>query len=248
MRLYKIGVVSYLNSRPFLHGLQQSPLSKNHLLVVDSPSNIAAMLLRGEIDLGLVPVFILHQMAEPHIVSDYCIGSEDKVGSVCLFSDTRLENCHTVILDNESRTSVALTKVLMQNRFNAMPKYIPSYTGYENELDNGTAGLVIGDRALMLEGRYAHVYDLGAEWKKWTGLPFVFAAWISRRKLDEDFLVQFNDACANGVSQRGEIANALVGYYHGVDLKDYFENCISYGLDDRKREGLRLFLDYSKSL
>lgn len=248
MRSYKIGVVSYLNARPFLHGLKQSDISTQHQLIVESPSNIAGMLLRGEIDLGLVPVFILHKMAEHHIVTDFCIGSEDKVESVCLFSDSPIEECHTVVLDAESRTSVALTKVLMQRHFLLNPEYVPSYSGYENDLVDGKAGLVIGDRALMLQGRYKHVYDLGTEWKKMTKLPFVYAAWIANKKLDDDFLQQFNAACANGVAERAEIANGLVEHYQGIDVKQYFTNCISYELDERKRAGLELFLEYSKEV
>ncbi|HZG00365.1 MAG TPA: menaquinone biosynthesis protein [Chitinophagales bacterium] len=246
MRSYKIGVVSYLNARPFLHGLKQSDIAAQHQLILESPSNIAGMLLRGEIDLGLVPVFILHSMAEHHIVKNFCIGSEDRVGSVCLFSDSPVEECHTVVLDSESRTSVALTKVLMQRYFKLNPEYVPSYLGYENGLADGTAGLVIGDRALMLQGRYKHVYDLGTAWKKFTELPFVYAAWISNKQLDDDFLTRFNAACANGVSQRAEIANGLVEHYQGIDVKQYFTDCISYELDERKREGLKLFLEYSK--
>jgi len=248
MRSYKIGVVSYLNSRPFVHGLQQSDIATQHQLIVESPSNIAGMLLRCEIDLGLVPVFIVHQMPEHHVVTDYCIGSEDKVGSVCLFSDTPLEECDTVVLDGESRTSVALTKVLLKRHFKLSPRFVPSYTGYENELTNGKAGLVIGDRALMLQGRYKHVYDLGTAWKKFTRLPFVYAAWISNKKLDDDFVQQFNAACANGVAQREALADGLVKYYQGVDVKGYFTDCISYELDERKREGLKLFLEYSKEV
>ena len=245
MRSYKIGVVSYLNARPFLHGLKQSDIAAEHQLIVESPSNIAGMLLRGEIDLGLVPVFILHRMAECYIVTDYCIGSEDKVESVCLFSDSPIEECHTVVLDSESRTSVALTKVLMQRWFKLNPEYATSYVGYENELVEGKAGLVIGDRALMLQGRYKHVYDLGTAWKKMTKLPFVYAAWISNQQLDDVFLTRFNAACAAGVAARAEIANGLVERYQGIDVKQYFTDCISYELDERKREGLKLFLEYS---
>ena len=245
---YKIGVVSYLNARPFLYGLRNSPLSGHHQILVESPSRIAELLLKQEIDLGLVPVYIIHKMIEHHLVTEYCIGSDDKVCSVCLYSDTPLDECHTVLLDSESRTSAVLAKILMKHHFKMEADYKQSFSGYENALVDGTAGLVIGDRALMLSDRYRYVYDLGAEWKKMTGLPFVFAAWISNKKLDSDFIKQFNEACTDGINQRAKIADTLVDHYQGIDVGQYFSDCISYNFDNAKRKGLKLFLEYSKLL
>ena len=144
-------------------------------LIIDYPANIASHLLHNRIDIGLVPVAIIPSLKEHHIISDYCIGCDGEVASVCLFSDVPLLEIETILLDYQSRTSVALLKILLQEHWKISPKLIAGTTHYEQDISGTTAGLVIGDRAFTQRLQSGYMYDLGSAWKEMTGLPFVFA-------------------------------------------------------------------------
>ncbi len=248
MKIYRVGLVSYLNSKPFLEGLLHSPVIQRMHLQVLPPAQIAELLTAQELDLGLVPVKVMHQLPHYFINSNYCIGSTDYVHSVCLFSNTPLGQCHTIILDSESRTSVALTKVLLRDYFKQKITFIESYNGYEAELNDGVAGLIIGDRSFKWHRHYAHIYDLGHYWKQFTGLPFVFAAWVSNAALDNAFAEDFNVALASGIQSMNKWLPAFQSLYSDISLNDYFTQNISYQLDDEKRKAIELFLKLSKDL
>lgn len=102
----KVGAVSYLNTKPLIYGFEKGMMKDEVELVIDYPGKIAQALLDDTIDVGLVPVAIIPRMKECHIVSDYCIGANGPVASVCLFSEVPLEKITTVLLDYQSRTSV----------------------------------------------------------------------------------------------------------------------------------------------
>ena len=110
----RIGAVSYLNTKPLIYGFEIGMMNEKVDLLIDYPSKIATMLLNDEIDVGLVPVAVIPEMKEHYIISDYCIGSEGEVASVCLFSEVPLCDIKTILLDYQSRTSVALLKVLIK--------------------------------------------------------------------------------------------------------------------------------------
>lgn len=236
----RIGAVSYLNTKPLIYGIERGMIKEDAELLIDYPSKIASMLLEDKIDVGLVPVAIIPEMKEHHIISDYCIGSIGAVASVCLFSEEPLDKIETVLLDYQSRTSVALLKVLIRNFWKIDVSFVETSGDYQSKISGTTAGLVIGDRALQQRKISSFIYDLGEEWEKFTGLPFVFAAWISNKKLDEDFIKRFNEANAFGLDKIDEIVNE--NPYNVFDLHHYFRDCISFNLDEEKRKGLELFL------
>lgn len=199
------------------------------------------MLKKGTIDLGLVPVAVLPQLPEYHIVGDFCIGAEGEVGSVCLFSEVPLDEIETVYLDYQSRSSVALLKWLMKESWGIAPVIKQAEDESYRQLITGTtAGLVIGDRALEQRKTSTYIYDLAAEWRAITGLPFVFAAWISTRELPVEFIAQFNHANSIGLERLDEIIAQHP--YPTYDLKKYYTINLSYNLDERKRQGLELFV------
>ncbi len=211
-------------------------------LTIDYPSRIASMLLRDEIDMGLVPVAIIPQMKEYHINGDYCIGSDGPVGSVCLFSETPMDDIERVLLDYQSRTSVELARVLLKQHWKIAPELIDGGKDFRDHINGTTAGVVIGDRALEQRQVSAYAYDLGEAWKALTGLPFVFAAWISNKPLPSAFLQTFNEANRAGLGQ----IDAVVAEnpYPFFNLHDYFTKYLDYPLDDAKRKGLEKFLGY----
>ncbi len=241
----KVGIVSYRNTRPLIYGLQHTALSNDIELIEDIPARLADKLKTGEIDLGLVPVAVIPQLGEYHIIGDYCIGTEGEVASVCLFSEVPLDEITRVYLDYQSRSSVALLQWLMRESWGIFPEIIQAEDeSYREEIKGTTAGLVIGDRALEQRLISTYIYDLGAEWRAITGLPFVFAAWVSTKFLPASFVQRFNEANAAGIPLIDEIvaANPFPVY----DLRKYYTLNLSYHLDERKRKGLELFLSYLK--
>lgn len=243
-RKVRVGAVSYLNTKPLIYGIEKGMVKNEADLLIDYPSKIASMLLEDEIDVGLVPVAIIPEMTEYHIISDYCIGSVGEVASVCLFSEVPMGKIETILLDYQSRTSVALLKVLIKNFWKLDVTFKETSGDYQSKIAGTTAGLVIGDRALQQRKISEFIYDLGAEWKKFTGLPFVFAAWISNKKLDDQFINEFNNANAFGLSKLDEVVSEHP--YEIFDLHHYYKDCISFELDQDKRKGLELFLTMIK--
>ncbi len=241
MKKIRVGIVNYLNTKPLLYGLEKPPISERIELIGAYPSRLADMLRNEEIDLGLIPVAAIPQLPEYHIVGNYCIGAEGEIASVCLFSEVPMHEIRRVWLDYQSRSSVALLKWLMQEYWGIYPEILLAENeDYRQEIRGTTAGLVIGDRALEQRKISTFIYDLGSEWRSITGLPFVFAAWISTRELPPDFIEEFDAANALGLAHIDEIvAKEKFDLY---DLKKYYSLHLSYHLDERKRQGLARFL------
>lgn len=236
----RVGAVSYLNTKPLIYGFERGILKDEVELVIDYPSMIASMLLENKIDVGLVPVAVIPEMKEYHIISDYCIGSVGEVASVCLFSEVPLDKIDRVLLDYQSRTSVALLKVLIKDHWKINVTFKETSGNYQSEISGTTAGLIIGDRALQQRKISHYIYDLGKEWYDFMGLPFVYAAWTSNKKLEDSFIQLFNEANAFGLNNLDEVVNQNpVSYF---DLHHYYKDCISFDLDENKRKGLELFL------
>jgi len=242
MTKIKVTAVSYLNTKPLLYGIVKSSIAQHIDLQLDIPSVCADKLQNGQADLGLVPVAVLPKLSTPQIISDFCIGSEGKVKTVCIFGECPIEEMETIYLDFHSRTSVALTKVLLKEYWQVSPRLIPAQQGYEQQIGEKSGGLVIGDRAFEMGNKYPFAYDLGEEWSLFTGLPFVFAAWVSTRPLDSSFLEGFNNAMAQGIADIPQLIYLLPAPMHGFDLQSYFTEYISYDLNDKKRKALGLFL------
>lgn len=242
----KIGAVNYKNTKPLLLGIKKSGLMQKIELTEDYPANVAKALLENKIDIGLVPVAILPQLNNYYIVSDYCIGATQAVASVCLFSEVPIEKIETVILDYQSRTSVNLCKILMKYYWKKEVTYIAANEDFLQQINGTTAAVVIGDRALELSKNNTYVYDLAEAWINFTHKPFVFAAWIANKPINEDFIDAFNKANAYGLKHLEEVLQE--NPYTAYNLAEYYTKNISYHLDKQKLEGLYLYLDYLKKL
>ncbi len=240
-RKIRIGAVSYLNTKPLLYGLQHKSVSRQIDITVDYPSRIATMLLEDKIDVGLVPVAILPSLKEYHIISDYCIGCDGPVGSVAIFSEKPLHELSAIMLDYQSRTSVMLARILMKKHWQLDPEFInASGEDYLEKIKGDIGGLVIGDRALVQKNHSKYMFDLGEHWKSYTGLPFVFAAWVSNKPLPAEFIELFNEANAQGLQDIDKIIDLEKNAV--ADLKYYYTKNISYLLNEEKKKGLELFL------
>ncbi len=236
--------MSYLNTKPLIYGFEQGMMKEEVDWMIDYPSNIAELLQNGQVDIGLVPVAVIPTLKEYHIISDFCIGCDGEVVTVCLFSDVPLAEIETILLDYQSLTSVALLKILLKAHWNISPNLVEAKIGFEKEIHGKTAGLVIGDRAFQQRKQHQYIYDLGTAWKEMTGLPFVFAAWVANKKLPEEFVISFNNSTAKGFEHINEISAAL--NFQEYDMLHYYNNNINYRLDNTKQSGLELFLKYLK--
>jgi chorismate dehydratase len=238
----KVSTVSYLNTLPFLYGINNSQLLDKIELSLDIPSDCASKLINGEVDLGLIPVAVIPYLENYHILTDYCIGADGAVDTVALYSDVPLEEITNVYLDYQSRTSVQLVKVLANNFWNITPNWIDAKEGYEKMINSTSAGVIIGDRTFELENSFKYKYDLAEAWKSYTGLPFVFACWVSNKELPKDFIEEFNAALKNGVHNIENTLEASNPQSVSKDrLVDYINNKIDYVFDENKKIALAEF-------
>ncbi len=241
MQKIRLSAVSYLNTKPFIYGIFRSPLAEMVDLSLDIPSVCAQKLLSGEADLVLTPVAIIPELQEAYLVSDYCIGSTGTVRTVSIFSEQPLTEIKKLYLDFHSRTSVALVQLLCREFWHVQPEFIAATEGFEQKIAGDTAGLIIGDRAIGREKQFPYVYDLGEAWTAWTGLPFVFAAWVSARPMESFFMAQFNQALRSGIEHVPELTKILPTL-PGFSLEEYYRHNISYELNEAKWTGLNRFL------
>jgi len=233
----KISAVSYTNTKPFIYGIEHSAVAAKIVLSLDIPADCAAKLIDGQVDIGLIPVAAIPDVPNANIVADYCIGSVGAVNSVFLFSSVPVSEIKTVRLDSHSRTSNNLAKVLLQFYWK---QEVVFSTNAEAETD---AIVLIGDRTFGKKDLYAHAYDLGQEWMDFTGLPFVYAAWVANKVIPADFIKEFNEALALGLAHRATLIRELP-QSPDFDLEDYLMHKLDFELTDKKREALALFLSY----
>ncbi|ULQ57418.1 menaquinone biosynthesis protein [Flavihumibacter rivuli] len=245
-RKIRVGAVNYLNTKPLIYGLEKGMMNESVELEMDYPAHVASKLLNNEIDMGLVPVATIPRLKEYYIIGTHCIGCSGPVASVCLFSEVPIEQVEKVLLDYQSRTSVRLAKILMKHYWKIDPVIEDTKEDFRNRINGTTAGVVIGDRALEQRHHSPYIYDLGEAWINFTGLPFVFAAWISNKPLDPKFIEAFDQANTVGFQHLEEIVAAHPFPY--FNLKEYYTRSIDYKLDERKKAGLQLYLEYLEKM
>lgn len=239
-RKLRVGAVSYLNTKPLIYGFEQGMMQNDVELICDYPSRLVSLLQKNDIDIALLPVAAISQIQEAHIFSNYGIASDGQVASVCLFSEVPIEEVQEILLDYQSRSSVALLRILLKNYWHTRPVLMETNEDYLHEIKDKKAGLIIGDRALQQLSNYPYIYDLAAIWKEYTGLPFVFATWVANKNISDSFREEFDRTMQFGLDHLEVIiAKHQVPYY---DLKTYYQKNIAYHLDDERKKGLMMFL------
>ncbi|HSH19547.1 MAG TPA: menaquinone biosynthesis protein [Draconibacterium sp.] len=249
MEKTRVSIVSYLNSKPFLYGLNNSVVSKEIDLSLDIPSKVAAKLAFNQVDVGLIPVAGLEDLDNYRIISDYCIGSVGKVKTVVLVSEVPIDQIDTVLMDYQSRSSVLLAKVLAKFYWKKSFQWENTCNNFQNvSIKGNTAGVIIGDRVFDIEDKFTYIYDLSEEWYNFTRLPFIFAVWAAKENISKSFEKKFNNALAFGIENLNEIVQIEQSYYPNVNIADYFALNISFDLNDEKREGMKKFLELARKL
>ncbi|HCF64039.1 MAG TPA: hypothetical protein DEU93_07705 [Chitinophagaceae bacterium] len=238
-RKIRVGAVSYLNTLPMVWGVKQHDFSDVMEISFNYPAKVAGALLNDEVDVGLIPVAMIPKLQESYIISDFCIGATGPVASVCIFSEVPLEQITHLYLDYQSRTSVNLARVLLNEYWKLSPELLPAPDDFIESISGTTAAVVIGDRALIQRGKSAYIYDLAEAWIDHTGLPFVFAAWVANKRLPDTFINSFNQVLGEGFHHLDEIIQDAG--FSQYDLNKYFTEDISYTLDESKLKAIRLF-------
>lgn len=241
LKKIKISAVAYTNTKPFIYGIERSNVLNQIELSLDIPSVCAAKLINNQVDIGLIPVAVIPFIPTAKIISNYCIGAVGAVNSVFIFSNVPVGQIKSVKLDPQSRTSNQLAKVLLKFHF----KVDVIFT--DDETEQTDAIVLIGDRTFARKQDFAYAYDMGEEWMKFTGLPFVFAAWVANKDISPTFIVDFNEALAFGLAHRHELIKELPAI-DNFDLEDYLMHKLDFELTVEKRKALDLFLDYIKEV
>jgi chorismate dehydratase len=239
---HSVSIVNYYNTTPFLYGINHSGFKSQINLELDIPSVCAQKLKSKQVEIGLVPVAILPELESYQIITDYCIGAIGKVDSVKLFSERPLHELTHVLLDYQSKTSVTLVQVLNKHFWKKNIQFVNASEGFENQITGTTGAVIIGDRTFGLTS-HPYQYDLAEEWQNFTGLPFVFACWVSNVTLEDNFINEFNNALSYGVNHIEESVAEKPNHALGDKALDYLKNKISYNFDADKRKALQKFLE-----
>ncbi len=238
----KISVVSYLNSLPFVAGLEQETIKQQFKISKDIPSICAEKVINGNADIGLMPIAMLPKVKGGNVITDYCISADGEVGSVLLVSNEPIEEIEVITKDNESRTSVTLARILIENHWKKEVKWKEESDHFLN-LQKNEGLVIIGDRALKYSSQFKYIYDLAGEWKKYTGLPFVFACWIANKPINETEIQTLNACFAEGLKKRPEIAERSETGHPSITTLSYLNDYIKYDLNEEARKGMKLFLE-----
>lgn len=246
--MYRIATVSYINTYPFIYGLEKSGILKEHEFQLQKiyPSLCSKVFHEKKADIVLMPSGAIKHYDESIIINQNCIGAEGKIRSVMLFSQRPIENVKYIILDYQSTTSVKLFKILAKFHWKKQFEFLSFTENYKERINNNVAGLVIGDRALEMLNQYDYVYDLATEWFNFKQLPFVFAYWVKTKQLDSTFVEKFNLALEWGLKRKNEALEAYLRFDRF--LLDYLEKDVCYFFDEKKIEALKLFYELSKKI
>jgi chorismate dehydratase len=245
----RVGAVNYLNTKPLIERL--TDFAPNISLSLNLPSRLADELAAGELDVGLIPVVEYFRGDYSH-VPNVAIGSRGPVLSVTLFSKVAWPEIRSVSLDEGSRTSAALTQILLRHRYGIRPVVRPLPIDAPAEAQPSDAVLLIGDRAMRacLPG-YRFAYDLGEEWTNWTGLPMVFAVWAVRGGVSLGAAESaFERAKEYGLAHAGEIAQREAEAL-GLDAgfcRRYLSNVLRYDLGPAELAGMKRFRELTEEL
>ena len=212
-----------------------------------APARCAEMLERGEVDAALVPVIEYQRIRDIAIIPDVCVGSKSAVRSVVLATrKNNLKKIERVALDESSRTSAALVKIIFREFLGFEPQWKTAAPDLKAMLTDADAALIIGDPAMKIPRDHFRVFDLAALWHEFTGLGFVFAMWMVRKDSVEkirsiDFAAARDEGMAN-------LDRVIADYPHPIEfsraeIKQYLTENVVFHVDEEMRKGLVRYFD-----
>ena len=251
-RLPRVAALSYLNTAPliwsFIHGSQRAAVE---LFTDTAPARCAKMLANGEVDVALVPVVEYQRVSDILIVPDVCVGSRSAVRSVVLATKlNNLKKVKRVALDESSRTSVALVKIIFREFLVFEPEWKTSRPDLRSMLQHSDAALIIGDPAMKIPHDQFRIFDLATLWHEFTGFGFVFAMWMERKdRVGKIRAIDFAAARDEGLANLEAIARDYakqVGLAED-EIRNYLTENIEFSVDEELRKGLTLYFDLAQA-
>ena len=247
----RIAASSYLNTAPliwsFIHGSQRDVVS---LFTDTAPARCAEMLARGDVDAALVPVIEYQRLNDVSIVPDVCVGSKTAVRSVVLVTrKNNLKKVERVALDESSRTSVALVKIIFREFLGFEPEWKTSAPDLHAMMQQADAALIIGDPAMTISREPFRVFDLATLWHEFTGFGFVFAMWMVRNDSREKVrAIDFAAARDEGLARLDRV---IASYPHTIpfstdQMREYLIENIVFQVDQEMQKGLTLYFDLAQ--
>jgi chorismate dehydratase len=237
--------VSYLNTVPFIYGIHHAEGNLRADLLLAPPAQCAENIRQGKADIALIPIAEIPDIPGIELIGNHCISSYEKVRTVVLFSTSPLSEIHTIYLDPHSRTSVNLVRILAEERWQIEVEWKPLIDFSDVRPEPGVGYTLIGDKVFGYEALFPYQYDLAKAWTEWTGLAFVFAAWVARHGTAPEAIEALEEALAYGVAHIPEaVAEDRTEISRGIDTAtaiDYLSRNIDFELDFLKRESMRVF-------
>lgn len=249
----RLGVVSYLNTRPLVEMLRTGANDRDFELIYDVPSRCAERLHRGETDVALIPTAEIGRGHDAYrIVPNVGIISNGPVGSVLIVLNKEPQEIQTLALDRGSRTSVVLAQIVLARQFGCRPQVFFHPPDIDAMLKCADAALLIGDSALTLPRKRYRILDLGEIWTQMTGLPFVYACWTGR----PDALTPYHIAKLIEAKEKGKLLIPNIAKDYAAETRtlspafyaEYLTRNILYDLGAPELKGLRRFYAYGVEL
>lgn len=242
--MLRVSVVQYLNTVPLVWGMLHGEQRGRFNLDFTTPARCADAVRDGAASVGIIPIIELQRISDLQVIPGVSISSLARVRSVALFSKKPVEEVQTIALDASSRTSVALLTILLNKFYRSFPRMTVAEPDPGAMLAKADAALLIGDPALVYHNPALIVYDLAAEWKKFTGLPFVFAVWAGPTSARlETVAADFQRSRNYGIAHVEDIAREYAPRHALTpeEVKIYLTERINYNLTAAHREGMALF-------
>lgn len=203
--------------------------------------------MEGAVEAALIPVIEYQRIPEISLIPDVCVGSKGNVRSVVLVTRVKdLREVRSVALDESSRTSATLMKIIFLEFLGAEPKWVTSAPNIDRMLKDNDAALIIGDPAMTFSRQDLRIVDMAGLWRQYTGLGFVFAVWAVRNKdLSRVAAINFAAARDEGLEQIDEI---LSHYEREIplaraELREYLTDDITFHIDQPMQLGMKLYFD-----
>lgn len=244
---FQLAASSYLNSAPliwsFLHGSKRGGVD----FIEAVPSRCAELLAHEKVEGALIPVIEYQRTAGGLLVPDVCVGSQKEVLSVVLVAkDTELDQVRSVALDESSRTSATLVKIIFREFLDVEPEWTVRTPNLAEMLEKNDAALIIGDPGMTFPRTGLKIWDMANVWRTYTGLGFVFAMWmIADRSVERARRIDFAGARDEGVAHIEEI---VAEYEKKIpmpvsDLRKYLTENIVFSVDESMKRGLELYFE-----
>jgi chorismate dehydratase len=245
--LPRVAASHYLNSAPLIWSFIHGPRDHSLVLIDAVPARCSEMLASGEVAAALVPVIEYQRLRDVSVVPNVCVGSKASVRSVVLVTrKSDLKDIRSVALDESSRTSAALLKIIFREFLGLDPRWESSRPNVELMLRENDAALIIGDPAMNFRRYDFNVFDMASLWREYTGLGFVFAVWaVCEDSAQLCRHIDFEAARDEGLERIQEI---VLHYEKTIplsteELKRYLTDDITYRIDENMETGLKLYFD-----